>query len=84
MRWSDGITDSTDMSLSKLREFGDGQESLACCSPWGRQESDTPERLNSKILASKVDHMVIRRLSSMLERTLYFFAKIRENVGQCD
>ena len=22
------------------------QESLACCSPWGRKESDTTERLN--------------------------------------
>ena len=25
---------------------GDGQGSLACCSPWGRKKSDTPERLN--------------------------------------
>ena len=25
---------------------GDGQESLACCSPWGRRESDTIDRLN--------------------------------------
>ena len=25
---------------------GDGQGSLACCSPRGRQESDTAERLN--------------------------------------
>ena len=24
----------------------DGQESLACCSPWGRKESDMTERLN--------------------------------------
>ena len=24
---------------------GDGQESLACCSPWGRKEPDTTERL---------------------------------------
>jgi len=28
----DGSTDSTDMSLSKLR-VGDGQGGLACCSP---------------------------------------------------
>ena len=27
-------------------EVGDGQGSLACCSPWGREESDTTERLN--------------------------------------
>ena len=26
--------------------FGDGQGSLACCSPWDRKESDTTERLN--------------------------------------
>ena len=25
---------------------GDGQESLACCSPWGRRELDTTEWLN--------------------------------------
>ena len=25
---------------------GDGQRGLACCSPWGRKESDTTERLN--------------------------------------
>ena len=25
---------------------GDGQWSLACCSPWGHKESDTTERLN--------------------------------------
>ena len=25
---------------------GDGQGSLACCSPWGRKESDTTEQLN--------------------------------------
>ena len=26
---------------------GEGQGGLACCSPWGRKESDTTERLNS-------------------------------------
>ena len=25
---------------------GDGQGSLACCSPWGCKESDSTERLN--------------------------------------
>ena len=46
IRWLDGITDSMDVSLSKLRGVGDGQGSLACCSPWGCKESDTIERLN--------------------------------------
>ena len=27
-------------------EAGDGQGSLACCSPWGHKESDTTEPLN--------------------------------------
>ena len=26
---------------------GEGQGSLACCSPWGHNESDTTERLNN-------------------------------------
>ena len=43
MRWLDGITDSMEMSLSKLRGVGDGQGGLACGSPWGRKESDTTE-----------------------------------------
>ena len=27
---------------------GGGQGSLACCSPWGRKESDMTEQLNDK------------------------------------
>ena len=43
MRWLDGITDSMDVSLGGLWEVGDGQGGLACCSPWGRKESDITE-----------------------------------------
>ena len=46
MRWLDGITDSMNMSLSKLQELVLDRGSLACCSPWGRKESDTTEQLN--------------------------------------
>ena len=45
MRWLDGITDLMVVSLSKLQELmTDG--GLACCSPWGRKESDRTEHLN--------------------------------------
>ena len=44
MRWLDGITDSMDVSLSKLLlGVGDGQGGLACCDSWGCKESDTTE-----------------------------------------
>ena len=43
MRWLDGITNSMDMGLSKLREVCDGQGGLACCDSWGHKELDMPE-----------------------------------------
>ena len=50
MKWLDSITDSMDMSLGELHEsgVGDGQGSLACCSPWGCKELDRTERLDHR------------------------------------
>ena len=40
----DGITDSMDMSLTKLLEMEEDREAW---SPWGHKVSDTTEQLNN-------------------------------------
>ena len=46
MGWSDGITDSMGMSLSKLQEMVKDR-GLTCCSPWGHKEPDMTELLTT-------------------------------------
>ena len=47
MRWLDGMTDSMDMSLSKLWGLVMDRETvLVWCSPWGPKEWDRTEQLN--------------------------------------
>jgi len=46
MRWSDGITNNGHEFEQTLGD-GEGQGSLACCSPWGRKELDMTEQLNN-------------------------------------
>ena len=47
MRWLDGIIDSNGHEFEQAPQDGEGQGSLACCSPWGHKESDTTERLSN-------------------------------------
>ena len=58
--------DSMAMSLGRLRGVSDGQESLECCSLWGRKESDTTERLNCSCF--KVPSSVTGRQFGVQER----------------
>ena len=43
---------------------GDGQEGLACCSPWGRKESNVTERVNDNTA-----HQAESRRSNQQRRT---------------
>ena len=52
MRQLDDITDLMG-KFEQALGVGDGQECLACCSPWGRKESDMIERLNWTELTSR-------------------------------
>jgi len=47
MRWGRGLINRDDgHEFAQAPGVGDGQENLACCSPWGRKELDMTELLN--------------------------------------
>ena len=52
MRWLDGITDFSGHEFEQSPGDSEGQGSLVCCSPWGRQESGVTWRLNNNQLGS--------------------------------
>jgi len=57
--WSDGITYSVDMSLSKLWETVKDRKAWHAAHPWGHKKLDTAERLNNSI---RTQVRIFRRL----------------------
>ena len=55
-------------------EDGEGQGSLACCSPWDRKESDTTERLNNSRATGEADFHYIILFLCCLSRFLHCIA----------
>ena len=92
MRALDGITDSMDMGVNKLRELM-MEGSLACCSPWGHKESDSTERLNwtelkwtelKVFLAMKRDrHLVASGVTDGLLSTMHIYKQQLEEKWSC-
>ena len=68
MRWLDGITDSMDMSLSKLQELVMDREAWNACSPWGCKELNMTQQLNGTEWRGK--------------RVQYVYIDIRANSGR--
>ena len=50
---------------------GEGQESLVCCSTWGRKEFDTTERLNHNNSAHSHLHALVPAAPSTRTLSLY-------------
>ena len=50
MRWLDGITDSMDMSLSKLWEMVKDREAWCAALLWGHKEPDMTEKQHQQIV----------------------------------
>ena len=73
MRWLDDITNSMDMSLSKLGD-SEGQGSLMCCSSRDCTESNMTEQLNNS--KDPLDNL-LQLLHQLCFSTLYFFMSWR-------
>ena len=82
MRWLDGITDSMDMSLSKIWEMGKDREGRrAACSPWGCKELDTTEQLNKNNMWNLIydinQYICETKTDSQIQRTDFWLPKGR-------
>ena len=73
MRWLEAITNSMVMSTEQAPGVGDGQGSLACCSPWGCKTLDMTERLNWTELINEYSLLVLGKVcqGNKIDKTEY-------------
>ena len=73
--WQDGY------ELEKALGVGNGQGSMACCSPWGCKESDTSERLNwTELIVYDQQYSVCGQITLIFTHSNLF--KVREWEGK--
>ena len=69
---------SVDMYLNKLRELVMDREGLACCSPWGRKESNTTEQLKwTEVTGKFIKHVTWKYQSQIHVQYISIFVKIQ-------
>ena len=57
MRWLDNITDSMDMSLSKLWEMVKVRKACCAAVQWGHKESGVTEWLNNNMMTESNSYL---------------------------
>ena len=59
---------------------GEGQGSLACCSPWGFKESDTIERLSNKMFDIKEKLSLHVKIKISIAYVMYTTGQLSNNL----
>ena len=59
---------------------GEGQGSLACCSPWGFKESDTTERLSNKMFDIKEKLSLHVKIKISIAYVMYTTGQLSNNL----